>query len=69
MAVYFLIILVTSLYFLPELFAFAESPGSGVAPAEWLARGNRWQYLSWIRGMVMFFMMAPLFAALLRPEK
>ena len=63
---YILVIIVTSIYFLPELFAFAESQRSNVSAAEWLARGNRWQYLSWIRGAVMFGCMVPLLLALVR---
>ena len=65
--VYVLVIIVTSIYFLPELFAFAESPNSNLSSAEWLARGNRWQYLSWIRGAVMFACVVPLLFALIKP--
>lgn len=65
---YILVIIVTSIYFLPELFAFAESQRSSISSAEWLARGNRWQYLSWMRGVVMFACIIPLLFALIRPE-
>ena len=66
---YILVIIVTSIYFLPELIAFADSPNSTISPAEWLARGNRWQYLSWIRGAVMFACIVPLLFALIKPVK
>ena len=58
--IYFVVIVVTSMYFVPELIAFEQSPQSNVSPAEWLARGNRWQYLSWIRGTIMFIAILPL---------
>ena len=51
--VYVLAIVVTALYFVPELRAFKNSPNMAVTPAEWYARGQRWQHLSWTRGTVM----------------
>ncbi|HEX8336249.1 MAG TPA: hypothetical protein VF621_05930 [Pyrinomonadaceae bacterium] len=63
-AVYVLVIVVTSLYFLPELVAFERSPQSGLPPAEWLARGRRWQRLSWVRGASMYAAFMPLLFAL-----
>jgi hypothetical protein len=51
--VYALAIVVTSLYFVPELRAFHDSPKLNISPAEWHARGQRWQYLSWTRGTLM----------------
>lgn len=65
---YIAVIVVTSLYFLPELFAFAESPRSNVSPADWLERGNRWQYFSWIRGAVLFICIVPLLFAMITPD-
>ena len=62
--IYLVVIAVTSMYFLPELIAFEQSPQSNLPPAEWLARGNRWQYLSWIRGTVMFIAILPLLFSL-----
>lgn len=52
-AIYLVVLIVTFLYFVPELMAFAESDRSKVAAAEWLDRSKRWQYLSWIRGFFM----------------
>src|SRR5687768_3423714 len=51
--IYFLVLLVTQFYFLPELLAFERSPESGGTAAEWHARAWRWEKLSWIRGAVM----------------
>ena len=64
---YFLVLVVTQIYFLPELRAFEQSPASNVSPSEWLARGQRWQRLSWIRGGVMYAGILPLLLALTRP--
>lgn len=64
LAVYAAVIVVTQIYFLPELAAFERSPQSGVAPAEWLARGRRWQRLSWARGATMYAAFLPLLFAL-----
>lgn len=41
LSVYVLMLVITQLYFLPELMAFSHSPGSNVTSAEWLARGQR----------------------------
>jgi hypothetical protein len=66
-AVYLLVIVVTRIYFVPELGAFEQSPGSAVSPSEWAARGQRWQRLSWIRGAIMYASMLPLLFALTKP--
>ena len=65
--VYVLVLVISQLYFIPELLAFAHSPGSGLTPAEWLARGQRWQRLSWLRGAVMYAGILPLLFALTKP--
>ncbi|HEY6804907.1 MAG TPA: hypothetical protein VI306_15135 [Pyrinomonadaceae bacterium] len=67
LAVYFSIIVVTQIYFLPELGAFRHSAESSVSPAEWLARGRRWLALSWLRAVVMFIATFPLLNALTVP--
>ena len=64
LVVYLLAIVVTSLYFVPELRAFQNSPNLNVSPAEWLARGQRWQYLSWVRGTFMGLSIVPLLLTL-----
>ena len=65
--VYLLALVVTQIYFLPELAAFAQSPDSNVSAAEWSARGQRWQIMSWIRGGVMYAALVPLLIALTKP--
>lgn len=67
--IYIVVLIVSSLYFIPELIAFAQSPKSNVSASEWLARGNRWQYLSWIRGAVCFMGFVPLLVALNKSAK
>jgi hypothetical protein len=64
LVVYLLAIVVTSLYFFPELRAFQNSPNLNISPAEWFARGQRWQYLSWVRGTFMGLSIVPLLMAL-----
>ncbi len=66
-AVYLLALVVTQIYFLPELMAFERSPGSGLPPADWWARSRRWQRLSWIRGAVCYAAFVPLLLALTKP--
>jgi hypothetical protein len=65
--IYFVVLVVTQLYFLPELSAFRESPKSSLSPADWLARGTLWQRLSWLRGAVMYIGLLPLLLALTKP--
>ena len=65
--IYVLAIAATAIYFVPELIAFERSPESNVSPSEWLARGRRWQTLSWMRGAVMYAGILPLLLALTKP--
>jgi hypothetical protein len=68
-AIYVVLIIITQIYFIPELIAFERSPQSTVAPAEWFARGQRWQRLSWIRGAVCYSAFVPLLFALTQPDR
>lgn len=68
-AVYVMVLLVSQFFFIPELVLFKHSPESTVAAAEWLARGRRWQRLSWLRGAVMYLAFVPLLFALTKPAK
>jgi hypothetical protein len=63
-SVYVMVIIISQIYFIPELIAFERSPESSLPPAEWLARGQLWQRLSWIRGAVMYAGIFPLLLAL-----
>jgi hypothetical protein len=65
--VYIVVLVISQLYFIPELVAFKRSPESNLSPAEWLARGQRWQRLSWIRGAVCYAAFVPLLLALTKP--
>lgn len=67
-AVYVAILLISLFYFVPELVLFRNSPQSTVPAADWLARGRRWQRLSWLRGLVAYVMYIPLLLALTKPS-
>ncbi len=66
-AVYIVVLVVSQIYFIPELGAFKHSPEATLSPAEWLARGQRWQRLSWLRGTIMYAAILPLLLALTEP--
>ncbi|HXT63275.1 MAG TPA: hypothetical protein VN696_09585 [Pyrinomonadaceae bacterium] len=66
--VYVLAIVVTALYFVPELRAFKASGNSALSAAEWYARGQRWQHLSWTRGTLIGLSYIALLLALVRRE-
>jgi len=68
LVVYVIILVISSLYFIPQLAEFRNSPQSNISAEEWLARGNRWQYLSWIRGSVLFIFSVPLLFSLAAPK-
>ena len=68
LVVYVIILVISSLYFIPQLVEFRNSPQSNISAEEWLARGNRWQYLSWIRGSVLFIFSVPLLFSLAAPK-
>ena len=68
-AAYGAVMVVTAVYFLPELGAFARSPESNVPAADWLARTRRWQHLSWARGATMYAFFLPLLFALTKPSR
>ena len=69
LVVYALVLIVSSLYFIPELVAFKQSAEAGLSAAEWLARGQRWQHLSWLRGAVCYAAFVPLLLALATPAE
>jgi hypothetical protein len=66
-AVYVIVLLVSQFYFIPELVLFKHSPESTLPATEWLARGRRWQRLSWLRGLAMYLAFVPLLFALTKP--
>jgi hypothetical protein len=65
--VYVIVLLVSFFYFVPELTLFKHSPESTLPATEWLARGRRWQRLSWLRGAAMYLAFVPLLFALTKP--
>jgi hypothetical protein len=68
--IYALAIVVTALYFVPGLKAFAASGGSTIlTPAEWYQRGQTWQHLSWIRGFSLYVGFIMLLIALLKDRR
>lgn len=64
---YFVILLVTQVYFLPELGRFSHSATSTVTAAEWLVRTQRWQVLNYVRGAVLIIAQVHFLLALTRP--
>ena len=66
--IYIVVIVVSQIYFIPELVAFRGSPESDVPPAEWSTRAQRWQRLSWTRGAVCYLANLPLLFALTKPS-
>jgi hypothetical protein len=69
LGVYVLVLVVSSLYFIPRLGEFRESFGKGGSAAEWMARGSHWQHMSWIRGGTLFVFSIPLLFALTHPKR
>ena len=64
LAAYVLAMIVTFMYFVPELREFRSSQQSSVSAAEWKERGERWQHLSWVRGGTLTILSIPLLLAL-----
>ncbi len=66
--VYIAVIVISFVYFIPQLGEFQNSPRSDVPTAEWQARGTHWQHMSWIRGGTLFAFTFPLLFALAKPR-
>ncbi len=62
--IYAAVLIVTNIYFVPELLSFAKSAESTLPAAEWRARGHQWQTLSLIRGVFCLIGFFPLLTAL-----
>ena len=65
---YAIVLIVSNIYFIPELINFSKSATSSLPPAEWLRRSNNWMAYSITRGIIMFAGIIPLFIALLKPD-
>lgn len=67
--IYVFVLISTFIYFVPELMQFQNSPNvPDVSPTEWFARGQRWQILSIIRGVIMFAGFLPLLFTLTKRD-
>lgn len=64
---YAIVLIISALYFIPELMNFKNSPTSGIPASEWLSRSHRWMICSIIRGTFMYIGIIPLFVALTKP--
>ena len=69
LGVYVVVLVVTAVYFVPELLAFAASPQSNVSAAEWAPRASRWRLFSWVRAGVMFAIFLPVLFALVTEQE
>jgi len=69
LAVYVLVLVVSFLWFIPQLGEFKDSPQSSVTADEWHHRGEHWQHMSWLRGGVLFVFSVPLLLALTKREE
>jgi hypothetical protein len=65
---YAVVLIISGIYFIPELIDFSKSPTSLLPPSEWLRRSGNWMTYSIIRGIIMFAGIIPLFIALLKPD-
>lgn len=65
--IYAVILIISNIYFIPELGAFKHSPESNIAPEEWLPRAKLWMNLSLLRGAIMLYGFFPLLVALIKP--
>ncbi|MCW3110886.1 MAG: hypothetical protein JWQ09_5392 [Segetibacter sp.] len=66
-AVYAIILIISGIYFVPELMKFKSSPTSGIPASEWIKRGRNWMTYSVIRAAVILVVTFPLFMALTKP--
>lgn len=64
--IYAIVLVITFIYFVPELKAFANSHQSNIPAAEWLERSTIWERSSWVRGFFMYFGFVMLLIALIR---
>ena len=65
--VYAIVLIISSIYFIPELINFSKSASSPLPASEWMRRSANWFTYSIIRGTSLFVAIVPLFVALLKP--
>ena len=63
--VYLVVLVVSALFFVPELIAFHDSP---ITAGDWQPRADRWWNLSLLRGTTLFIFAIPLLFARARSE-
>ena len=66
--VYAVVLIVSSIYFIPELMNFSKSATSSLPASEWMRRSSNWMTYSIVRGVIMFAAIIPLFGALMKPD-
>ena len=66
LAVYIVVLVVSALYFVPELIAFHDS---ALTAGDWQPRANRWWNLSLVRGATLFVFSVALLFSLARSEE
>ena len=66
LTIYIVVLVVSALYFVPELIAFHDSP---ITAGDWQPRANRWWSLSLVRGATLFVFSIPLLFSLARSEE
>jgi hypothetical protein len=69
LAVYVPVLIITGLYFIPELMDFVNSANLPISREEWSVRADRWKMLSWVRGAFMLAGLVPLLVALTKPAE
>lgn len=62
---YAVVLVVTRLWFVPELLRLTRGPDGSIAPDQWRHRARRWEIASLVRGVVVLAVAAPLLGALL----
>ena len=65
---YAIVLIISGIYFIPELIDFSKSPTSLLPHSDWVRRSNNWMTYSIIRGVIMFAGIIPLFIALIKPD-
>lgn len=66
---YFLVLVLTFIYFVPELFSLTQAPYADTVDAALQKRGSRWITLSLIRAAVLVVSAFILLSGLIRSEK
>ncbi len=66
LATYLVVLVVTGVWFVPELIKLTQDSAAAIPPDQWRARARRWERLSIARGLVIVVMAWPLLDALAR---